>query len=808
MKYSKPLGIAKTLASSLLLAGTSFNAFSASECEFDALTQSSDWLPKITQAESSCYHSWFNAPKTAALTLYSEASIQQVQMELSKQVRGYQGRAEHAKLIANLSEFVKAAYFSRYATQSDYGYYSERLSRALAGSSVSFLNLPYVESTDADQVQAMSAMTLMLDSVKQLPVAIGPMLDLLESFDRNNSENLQYVDGLNNLFRAMSGHIVREEFYAEFIAHPEYLQRLENFVNDNRWALGSDAEFLIYNAVRESGRLLVSRDDSLRQRVLSFMERVLERNAIGSEGEILWVAAAEMILHYAPERGAELGLKQSKLVLEQRLLPNRYLCQGPAIIRSQNLSQRQSQQACEVLANTETEFHEVVNSGGTSVKDDFNHKVEVVVWQDNQDYVSYSNFLFGNSTDNGGQYLEGDPSKVGNIARFIAYRFESGEALSILNLEHEYVHYLDGRFNLYGGFNETLSRGNIVWWLEGFAEYMHYRSGYVAAVNLSCKTPLTLAEVFATTYEHDLDRIYRWGYLGVRFMFEEHPQEMDRLLQLARSGDYERWSDEVSRLGIELKSSFELWLATLPCGQTDNDDSHGGNGDGGKEPDNSQDIRQFGLNDSQPFSANQYDESLFYIDVGNDVTQLTVKIQGDGDADLYASHQKVAHYYDYQVSNFQRGSDEEIVFSPQENGLIAPGRYYFSLSAREAFSNVIVTSSAQTRSPSKGQDDLTPILMDIDQALTLDVNATRYVGLYIKEPTTVRFWMSAKGSRGSDIDLFVGTQSWATEDDFDVSSQRSGSDEYFELPVDEAGYIYVTLKANQQGGQVELYAID
>ncbi|MFP3344697.1 collagenase, partial [Halomonas sp. SIMBA_159] len=91
---------------------------------------------------------------------------------------------------------------------------------------------------------------------------------------------------------------------------------------------------------------------------------------------------------------------------------------------------------------------------------DYNDSVEVIVFNTNADYVSYSNFLFGNTTNNGGQYLEGNPANPDNQARFVAYRNEYAEGYSILNLEHEYVHYLDGRFNLYGDFNDVLSPGH------------------------------------------------------------------------------------------------------------------------------------------------------------------------------------------------------------------------------------------------------------------------------------------------------------------------------------------------------------
>lgn len=192
-----------------------------------------------------------------------------------------------------------------------------------------------------------------------------------------------------------------------------------------------------------------------------------------------------------------------------------------------------------------------------------NDRVEVAVFASNDSYVDYSSFLFGNTTDNGGQYLEGTPSRADNTARFVAYRYANGEDLSILNLEHEYTHYLDARFNQYGSFSDNLAHGHIVWWLEGFAEYMHYKQGYKAAIDLIPSGKLSLSTVFDTTYSHDSNRIYRWGYLAVRFMLENHPQDVESLLALSRSGQFAQWAQQVTVLGQQYDAEFERWLDTL-----------------------------------------------------------------------------------------------------------------------------------------------------------------------------------------------------------------------------------------------------
>ncbi len=48
-----------------------------------------------------------------------------------------------------------------------------------------------------------------------------------------------------------------------------------------------------------------------------------------------------------------------------------------------------------------------------------------------------------------------------------------GFPADIWNLNHEYTHYLDGRYDTYGDFSAGQTVPDI-WWIEGFAEYVSY----------------------------------------------------------------------------------------------------------------------------------------------------------------------------------------------------------------------------------------------------------------------------------------------------------------------------------------------
>ena len=134
--------------------------------------------------------------------------------------------------------------------------------------------------------------------------------------------------------------------------------------------------------------------------------------------------------------------------------------------------QTQQQAACSQLAAIEQRFHQLFQTAGKPVKHDHNSMLRANIYQSKQQYVELASQHFLMPTDNGGMYLEGTPSDPDNQARFIAYQATWLQPEFVVwNLEHEYVHYLDGRFNQYGSFGHyPLNR--TTWWSEGLAEFI------------------------------------------------------------------------------------------------------------------------------------------------------------------------------------------------------------------------------------------------------------------------------------------------------------------------------------------------
>ncbi|MFZ6750496.1 collagenase [Undibacterium sp. Ren11W] len=268
----------------------------------------------------------------------------------------------------------------------------------------------------------------------------------------------------------------------------------------------------------------------------------------------------------------------------QKILTRIHACGPTLVLRSQALMPEQEQSTCKMLGEVEQKFHATFSSAGKPVKHDLNTALRANIYQSREDFVKYATRHFDMPTENGGMYLEGLPDQPGNQAEFVANQKSDG---SIHNLGHEYVHYLDGRFNLYGDFCANLHDSHsapencakpapmspyLVWWSEGVAEYISKGANNSPATELAGAKTYVLSQLFDTGYESNNGtvRIYSWGYLAVRFMMEKHRDKIEQLLSLTRSGDFPRCQALVRSWGSSMDGEFSTWLMDVATPITEN----------------------------------------------------------------------------------------------------------------------------------------------------------------------------------------------------------------------------------------------
>jgi microbial collagenase len=265
-----------------------------------------------------------------------------------------------------------------------------------------------------------------------------------------------------------------------------------------------------------------------------------------------------------------------KVLTVEQVLTQVHNCNASITIRSQALKTEQVEKACKELVAQENEFHQVFNTRGKPVADDYNHNLRANFYHTRDEYVKYATAHFTMPTNNGGMYLEGYPDKKGNHAEFVAYEKNGG----LWNLEHEFVHYLDGRFNKYGDYcnglhddhagpefcpEPNLAYPHGVWWGEGIAEYLSKGKDNPHALKMAADKTYALSELFNTSYNKNggTDRVYYWGYLAVRFLMESHRDKVDEMLALTRKGDWAGYQSLLKGWSTSMDQQWFDWLASI-----------------------------------------------------------------------------------------------------------------------------------------------------------------------------------------------------------------------------------------------------
>jgi len=252
--------------------------------------------------------------------------------------------------------------------------------------------------------------------------------------------------------------------------------------------------------------------------------------------------------------------------------PIKHVCSDSLFIRTQKMTKDQLEDSCKQLISQEAVFHEKLATNKEPAANDFNDKLRVIVFHNASEYNKYGQLVFDISTNNGGMYIEGTTQDPDNLATFYSYEhFWVRPKFQVWNLNHEYVHYLDGRFIKYDTFNHFPS--NLVWWSEGLAEYISKGDKNPRTFKLLNETKqdewLTLQQVFDTKYRDGTDQVYKWGYLAVRFMYEKHREEYRQLAHFLKTDFFDGYKKQLDESGEQYQEEFNVWLTELNSGFVD-----------------------------------------------------------------------------------------------------------------------------------------------------------------------------------------------------------------------------------------------
>ncbi|WP_182440192.1 collagenase [Colwellia sp. RSH04] len=491
-----------------------------------------------------------------ATQVYSEANMIAIANAINTRAPGYTGTDTTG--LQSLLYFLRGAYYVQFAHPEDVPEYTSAVTDAIATALRNLFNNTNTWIVSEENGNVLKEALITVDSA-YLGAAFNDItIKVLNDYNADWKASFAMNAAANSVFTTLFRAQWDDSMKALFTEDDSILDALNNFQLAHRDAIGTDAEYVLLNAVNEMARLY--HVDALFPRVKLLVKAVLDSTSKDDETKALWIKAASMSDYYDRADCGYYGICGFAYTLEAETLAFNYKCSDSLKIRAQHMYNDQAAWICQVLGGQESNFHEILATGYQPVSDDNNQALELVIFDSSEDYKTYAGQFFGIDTNNGGMYLEGAPINEKNQARFIAYEAEwIKPEFHVWNLQHEYVHYLDGRFDLYGDFQLGMT-ASTVWWTEGLGEYISQGDGNEYAISVGQSQEVTLSEIFNNTYDSGQTRVYRWGYLGVRFMFEEHRNDVNQMLNLTRTGQYPEYQTYLDNIGTSYDSEFTDWL--------------------------------------------------------------------------------------------------------------------------------------------------------------------------------------------------------------------------------------------------------
>ncbi|MBW8183232.1 M9 family metallopeptidase [Shewanella nanhaiensis] len=825
-----PWASADTMAARPGLIGPNGPAAAADCSSFIGLSGSA-LVTKLATSDPQCVSPLYSLKGTDATALFSEANMLSVADGITSRAPEYTGLDSTG--IESLIYFQRAALYVQFYSPEDVPAYSSTVKADIKKEITAIFDNAKIWTISEENSGVLKESLILIDSA-------GLGADFNHITKRVLSEynaDWQASWGMNGAANAIFTTLFRAQWddamKVLFATDHSILDSLNNFQLNNRHLVGSNAEYVLLNAIREMSRLY--HIPQMKSRVTTLVKAVLDSSSKNDESKVIWLAAAEMADYYDRANCNYYDICGFKAQLEADTLSFNWQCSDTLMMRAQALYQDQAKWACEVLGGQEIYFHSKLGTNNTPVANDNNEALELVVFDSSSDYQSYAGTFFGINTNNGGMYLEGSPAGMKNQARFIAYEAQWRQPdFHIWNLQHEYVHYLDGRYNLHGDFGRGIS-ANTIWWIEGLAEYISYRDANTAAIAMGETAEYPLSTIFKNNYDSGQDRIYRWGYLAVRFMFENHKADVDQILAYLRNDQYEEYQVFMDSIGTRYDNEWTGWLTSglsavdngiIDHGPSDADALPSGI-DGnwaGPKPTISTDYSPCTVTDE----AYRYsDEASLKLDtpmecidsqngrasfaianVDSTAQEIWIKVGGGwGDADIYYSTTGWASGESNEGYGIGNGNHEVIKVT------MNPDEYWHYITLAGDFGGVdmlvSITEVVADPDPAQGGDNgggaPTPV-EDCGSAtisygqLTLGQSECISGGknslyVYVEEDNT-QLTISTAGGSG-DANLYFNAETWASSTSHQASSTNTGNDETLYVTANR-GWRYITVDSESE----------
>jgi microbial collagenase len=521
----------------------------------------------VKASTTDCVNTLFAVTGPEAHAVFRQSQMAAVAKEFTRTARRYNG--DNSSRVWQLVLFLRAGYYVQFNHPADVGPYGTSLARTTTLGLDTFFARPHSRDVTAANGDVLGEVVVLTDSADQQARYLKVYRRVLSGYDSSYDAVPSMLAAVNAVYTPLWRGNWNPAYVDAVAADPAIVRTLHAFARRHLDLLSTDRAYLASNAGMNVARYV--EHPALRPTARPLAKDLLDASRITGPTAGLWVAVATQADSYDRPNCSYYGVCDLTGQLTRAALPTTHACDATHTIRAQHLTAADLDAACAGVLGQDAYFHQLVKDDGP-IPGQYLSTVDLVVFASRTDYRTYAGAIFGISTDNGGMTLIGDPADRANRPLSVMYQKaqDTGHAARIWNLNHEYAHYLDARYDMKGDFTQQTAVPDV-WWIEGLAEYVSY--GYRGltddqAVAEAGRHTYRLSTLFQNTYANsDVTRTYPWGYLAVRYMFERHPADIHRMLARFRVGDYAGgYAVYTTDIGTRYDTDFDQWLTECAAG--------------------------------------------------------------------------------------------------------------------------------------------------------------------------------------------------------------------------------------------------
>ncbi len=746
----------------------------------------------IQSSTLDCVNSLFPLTGSDAHNVFDEAQMVTVANAFKSAAAGYPG--DNSTNTHQLVLFLRGGYYAQFYHPADVGTYGPTLASAIEGGLDTFVASPHFMDVTAANGDVSGEAIVLTDSANEQARYLNTYKQVLNAYTSSYDAIPSMDAAVNDVFTPIFRGHLNPAFLTAVTADPSIIDTLDAFALSHQSLLNGSGYYLDSNAGTEVARFLDT--TALQAKVRPLARGLLAVSAITGTTAPLWVGVGGMADTFDRPQCSFYGTCGYAAQLTAASLPTTYPCGATITLLSQALTPADLTAACTSLQNEIPYFHNLDKDNGVAIPGQYETKVRLAIFASSKDYQVYSSWIFGNSTNNGGETLTGNITDPNNQPVSVQYQWptDNGFAARVWNLNHEFAHLMQAAYDMKGDFATQITVPDI-WWIEGQAEYVSYSYRGVTdtgAVTVASQHTYALSTLWQSTYKNsDQTRTYPWGYLAVRYMFEKHPADIYNMLAHFRTGDYAGgYAVYNTGIGTRYDADFDVWLDALA--------NSGSNGPATACTD--PDTRAMGQNcfrANQSATAGNSDYLFVYLPAGT--STLTVSTSGGtGNADLYYNADTWAGPTAYTAKSTNSGNEESISVTSTN---AAPGYRFFTLHAATGFSGVTVTSryvfgggGGGGSLPACTATDTRAMGQNCSRAnQSATAGNSDYLFVYLPAGTST-LTVSTSGGTGN-ADLYYNADTWAGPTAYTAKSTNSGNTESLTVTNSTAGYRYISLYA-------------